>query len=168
MLRVANMIAEHDPIIELAEELRSAALEAATELERAKMDSTPLLKFRRSLHAMPTREAIEASLAADLEVLVLEVYNRAQAMRRETAAATKAMTEPLHDSIMQRANDLTHVMLTRGIDIAVEHDKTANGIDCTVIMAIGDLAATVQDMGQMLVTEIARLTAERDAQQAKG
>lgn len=77
-------------------------------------------------------------------------------------------SDSLHQSIMQRANDIAHIMLRKDLAITVSNDATANGVDCTVIIAIGDAAAPVKDIGDRLTAEIARLSAERAAKADEG
>ena len=62
----------------------------------------------------------------------------------------------LTSSMLQRAGDLAHYMLTRDKTIAVASGDTPNGVACTVIMVIGEWSEAARDAGAKMVAEIVK------------
>lgn len=66
--------------------------------------------------------------------------------------------EPNHDlsrAMIDRASDLVAYMHQRGISFAVASDRAANGVQVTVLMAIGVDAGPLRDAGQKIAHHVA-------------
>jgi len=67
--------------------------------------------------------------------------------------------DDLHASMLARAGDLAHYMLTHGREVSIASGTTANGHPCTVLMAIGWTAEAAAEIGRALLEEVERRNA---------
>lgn len=79
--------------------------------------------------------------------------------------------DDLGNCMLARAGDLAGYMRRAGIDAKVATGKTANGVPCTVIMAIGWTAEHAAEVGRAIVARVEakrREDAERAGRQGPG